>query len=301
MGKRRPPEILRKSHAHVERKERAEAKAALKRKLGDELVATQERGLLIDLDGVVYAGNEPIAGAADAIAWLVDRQVPRLFLTNTTSIPRAAIARKLAGFGVLIRESEILTPPIAARRWLEHNVDGSVALFVPDVTRSEFEGLTLARTGEPVAAVVVGDYGEQWTFSALNRAFRLLMSEPRPVLVALGMTRYWQAPDGLRLDTAPFVTALACASGVEPIVLGKPAPAFFAAALEELALEPGRAWMVGDDIRVDVKGAQDAGLRGVLVRTGKFRSGDLGLGIEPAVTLGSIAELPDWWMTVSSA
>ena len=58
------------------------------------------------------------------------------------------------------------------------------------------------------AAVVLGDLGEDWTFATLNRAFRLLITEPKPALVALGMTRYWQTPGGLQLDVAPFVVAL---------------------------------------------------------------------------------------------
>jgi ribonucleotide monophosphatase NagD (HAD superfamily) len=64
--------------------------------------------------------------------------------------------------------------------------------------------------------------GEGWDFATLNRAFRLLMAEPHPRLIALGMTRYWRAADGLRLDTAPFVVALQHATGIAPVVLGKP-------------------------------------------------------------------------------
>jgi ribonucleotide monophosphatase NagD (HAD superfamily) len=59
--------------------------------------------------------------------------------------------------------------------------------------------------------------------------------------------------------------------------------------------------MVGDDIRIDVRGAQDAGMRGILVKTGKFRAEDLTLGIEPDAMLESIAKLRDWWMTNAPA
>jgi HAD superfamily hydrolase (TIGR01458 family) len=196
-----------------------------------------------------------------------------------------------------VRPSEILTPPVAATAWLREHAAGPVALFVPPATREEFSGIAIAEPGAPAAAVVIGDYGERWTFAEMNRAFRLLMATPKPTLVALGMTRYWQAPDGLRLDTAPFVAALAHAAGVEPVVLGKPAPAFFAAAIESLGMPAKRTWMLGDDIRADVGGAQAAGLRGVLVKTGKFRVQDLSLGIAPDAELEFIADLPDWWMT----
>jgi HAD superfamily hydrolase (TIGR01458 family) len=256
-----------------------------------------KHGLLIDLDGVVYAGEDAIPGAPETIAWLAENDVPRLFVTNTTSKPRAGIVAKLAALGIEVREAEILTPPVAAAAWLRKRVVGRVALFVPPATGAEFEGLAIAARGEAAAAVVIGDYGEHWTFAELNGAFRLLMAEPQPVLVALGMTRYWRAPDGLRLDTAPFVVALAHAAGVEPVVLGKPAPEFFAAALAELGVDADHTWMIGDDIRADVEGAQDAGLHGMLVKTGKFRAHDLKLGIRPDAALDSIADLPDWWMT----
>jgi ribonucleotide monophosphatase NagD (HAD superfamily) len=57
--------------------------------------------------------------------------------------------------------------------------------------------------------------------------------------------------------------------------------------------------MVGDDIRGDIGGAQEAALRGVLVRTGKFHRGDLTIGIEPDAVLDSVADLPRWASSLS--
>ncbi len=252
--------------------------------------------LLIDLDGVLYEGNSAVPGATAAVEWITQRQIPHLFLTNTTSRPRSALVEKLAAMNVPADAGRILTPPVAAARWLGERISGAVALFIADATRSEFEALDLASDDDnDVAAVVVGDYGERWDFSELNRAFRLLMTKPQPALIALGMTRYWRAEDGLRLDTAPFVVALTHASGVEPVVLGKPAAAFFDTALNMLGVARDKAVMIGDDIRGDVRGAQDAGIAAALVKTGKFRPDDLESGIEPDALLASIAELPERW------
>ncbi len=251
--------------------------------------------LLIDLDGVVYEGDRCVRGAAEALAWLEQQRVPRLFLTNTTSRPRSSLVGKLASMGIEVDPSQILTPSVAATRWLRENIGGSVALFVPAATQGEFEELPLAAEDESATAVVIGDYGEHWSFAELNRAFRLLMAEPQPALVALGMTRYWRAPDGLRLDTAPFVVALAHATGAEPVVLGKPAAPFFLAALSQLGARAEQTYIVGDDIQADIGGAQRVGIRGVLVKTGKFRARDLELDTQPDAVLDSIAELPDWW------
>jgi len=296
MGRRRPPDILRKSHRHVEGNVRAKAKQALHR---DIVTETQEptapKALLIDLDGVIYEGDREVEGARESLAWLMEHHIKRLFITNTTSQPRTALVDKLARLGITVDATEILTPAVAAVRWLGEHARGPIELFVPAATRSEFAELELAEPGERVAAVVVGDYGDGWDFAELNRAFRLLMAEPKPALVALGMTRYWRAEDGLRLDTAPFVTALGYAAGIEPVVLGKPAAEFFNMALAELGVEPADACIIGDDVRTDVGAAQDLGMHGILVKTGKFEPGDRALGIEPNTVLESIAELPHCW------
>jgi ribonucleotide monophosphatase NagD (HAD superfamily) len=121
------------------------------------------------------------------------------------------------------------------------------------------------------------------------------MADPAPELVALGMTRYWRADDGLRLDVAPFVKALEHAGGAEAVVLGKPAAPFFRTALELLGLPAGKVALLGDDIVSDVEAAQKLGLYGTLVRTGKFRPSDLERPGAPDAVLESIAELPEWW------
>jgi phospholysine phosphohistidine inorganic pyrophosphate phosphatase len=255
------------------------------------------RGILLDLDGVLYVGDEVVPGAAAAVAWLRREEIPHLFLTNTTSRPRAAIVDKLAGFGIEARAEQILSPAVAAAAWLRESAEGRPALFVPAETAAEFADLDPlpAAAEDGAGSVVVGDLGEGWDFSTLNRAFRLLMGEPRPALVALGMTRYWRAPDGLRLDAGAFVRALEYASGATAVVMGKPDAAFYARAVQALGVPGSEAVMVGDDIRTDIDGAQQAGLGGVLVRTGKYTDADLRSGVAPEAVLDSIADLPGWW------
>lgn len=254
-------------------------------------------GILFDLDGVIYQGNQAIKGADKVIAWVKAQKIPYLFVTNTSSQPRSVLREKLAAFNIETDESHIFTPAVAAMQWLQQHVNNEkVALFVPELTKDEFRGLTICdEIDEDVAAVVVGDLGEQWNFKKLNKAFRLLMHDPQPRLIALGMTRYWQAGDGLRLDVAPFVTALTHATDIKPLVLGKPAKMFFTTAIQMLGEDQSDTFMIGDDIRGDVEGAQKAGLKSILVRTGKFRLADLELAIQPEAILNSIDDLPDWW------
>jgi phospholysine phosphohistidine inorganic pyrophosphate phosphatase len=255
------------------------------------------RGILLDLDGVLYVGDEAVPGAAETVAWLRRHEIPHLFLTNTSSRPRAAIVAKLGGLGIEARAEQILTPAAAAVAWLQESDVGHPALFVPDETASEFADLDPlpADAEEGAGCVVVGDLGRGWDFETLNRAFRLLMGQPRPELVALGMTRYWLAADGLRLDAGAFVRALEYASGASAVVMGKPDPGFYDLAVQRLGVPESEVVMVGDDIHTDVGGAQQAGLTGVLVRTGKYTDADLRSGVVPKSVLDSVADLPDWW------
>ncbi|MGD0619343.1 MAG: TIGR01458 family HAD-type hydrolase [Bryobacteraceae bacterium] len=255
------------------------------------------RGILFDLDGVLYNGEEPIPGSAEALAWVREQRIPHLFVTNTTSRGAEAIAEKLSGFGIPAGAEQILTPPRAAATWLADRPRGPLALFVPPKTQPEFASFEVLPEDRETGAdyVIVGDLGERWSFRTLNRAFRLLHNNPAATLIALGMTRFWQAPDGPRLDTAPFVAALEHATGRHAVVLGKPSQEFFDAAVSRLGLTPGDVLMIGDDIRTDIAGAQAAGLRAALVRTGKFRPKDLDEGIRPDAVLDSIADLPEWW------
>jgi ribonucleotide monophosphatase NagD (HAD superfamily) len=99
--------------------------------------------------------------------------------------------------------------------------------------------------------------------------------------------------DGMRLDVGAFVRALEYATRREAVLLGKPARAFFEVAVEALGLAPHEVASIGDDLEGDVGGGQGAGLKGVLVRTGKFREDELrGSAIRPDVVIDSFADVP---------
>jgi HAD superfamily hydrolase (TIGR01458 family) len=255
------------------------------------------QAILFDMDGVLYNAEEPIAGAAEALRWVCAQRIPYLFVTNTTSRGRGALVEKLARFGIAATADQILTPCLTAAAWLRSQAPGAVALFVRPAARTDFDGLAcLPEDAEGGASyVIIGDLGEGWDYRTLNRAFRLLQHNPQARLIALGMTRYWQTPNGLSLDVAPFVAALEHATGRKAVVLGKPAAEFFHAAADRLRLPPAAVVMIGDDIHADIGAAQAAGLQGVMVRTGKFRPCDLEAGVTPDSVMDSVAELPRWW------
>jgi HAD superfamily hydrolase (TIGR01458 family) len=246
-------------------------------------------GLLLDLSGVVYVQDEAVPGAAEALAKLRGANLPIRLVTNTTMCPRRSILERLQRLGIEADPSELLTPATLAARHCKEAGYGSVSLVVLDELREDLEGVP--EGGGQVDAVILGDLGDGWDYDVLNRAFRRLMDGAE--LIALQKNRYWETAEGLSLDAGPFVSALEYATGREAEVVGKPSDAFFQLALADLGVGAEHAAMVGDDVEADVGGAMDAGLAGILVRTGKYRE-DLVAesGIEPTATVDSIADVP---------
>ena len=245
--------------------------------------------VLVDLDGVLYVEDEPIAGAIEAVAALRDHGLRLRFVTNTTSRPRRDILARLDRLGMPVPERELVTPACLAVQHCLAAGRRRALLLMRDEVKADLAGLQ--EVGEGADVVVVGDLGEDFSYRVLNQAFRELLAGAE--LVALQKNRYWRTPEGLSLDVGPFVAALEYATGCDAVVVGKPAPDFFATVLAGLGVRPADAVMVGDDVESDVGGALRAGLAGVLVRTGKYRSEAVAAsGVEPTATVDSIADVP---------
>ena len=225
------------------------------------------KAVLCDIDGVLHVGNTPIPGAQRAIQRLRSAGFKLCFLTNTTRKPRRAILDRLAGMRLDIRGEELLTPSRAALDWLAAERRKAHLLIHPDL-REDFAGIE----DDPDAAVVLGDAAEGFTYDALNECFRRILAGA-PFL-ALARNRYFRETDGLSLDMGAYVVGLEYATGREAITLGKPARAFFEAALSIVGADANDTIMIGDDVEADVNGAIEVGLRGILVRTGKYHEKD---------------------------
>ena len=242
------------------------------------------KGLLIDLDGTLYVGSQPVEGAREALASLKAGGLTIRYVTNTTRKPRRAVLENLASLGFEVEEAEIFTPAMAAAGLIRERT------CFPLVDESLIEDLGgVSITNDHPDFVLVGDLGEGFTYDRLNPAFRHLMEGAE--LVALQRNRYWRRDDGLALDAGPFVAALEYASGKRATVVGKPETEFFRLALDEMGLDPGEVAMVGDDAEADVAGGRAAGLKAVLVRTGKYRPGTDTGGAD--LVVDSFARLPD--------
>ncbi|ACK49564.1 HAD-superfamily subfamily IIA hydrolase like protein [Methylocella silvestris BL2] len=243
------------------------------------LIAKTPAGVLLDIDGVICVGARPIAGSIEAVRRLRERDIPVRFVTNTTRRPRRRILEDLRRLPLEIADGEIFTPARIARDLLTERGLAPLLIVHPDLGE-DFTGLP--QQGQ--TAVVVGDAGEAFSYQSLNGAFRALLHGAE--FFALANNRNFLDSDGdLSLDAGPFVAALEFASGKKPLVLGKPAPAFFKLAVESMGLDMEDVAMIGDDAESDVGGAMAAGLMGVLVRTGKYRPGQEERLAEPPTSI----------------
>jgi HAD superfamily hydrolase (TIGR01458 family) len=245
--------------------------------------------LLLDIDGVLVTSWQALPGAIEAVASLRRHNVPFRLITNTTTHTRSELTDTLHDAGFDFEPEEIVTAVSATAAHLREEHAGAKTFVLSDGDpREDLVGVELVEVDD-ADVVVLGGGCEDFSYEAMNRVFRRL--NEGAAFVAMHRNLYWRTSDGLQLDGGAFVAALEAASGVSPVVCGKPSAAYFAAALGGLGVKAGAAAMVGDDIVNDVEGAMAAGLAGVLVRTGKFQPADLERGVPDAV-VDSIADVP---------
>ena len=211
------------------------------------------------------------AGGRRGGAAVADGGTATGLVTNTTSRPRASIAAALGEAGFPVTAADILTARVIAAAYLREHYPGARCLLLnsgqigEDLARVTLAGLD---DGGPVDVVLVGGAGEEFSYAALNRAFGYLQGGA--ALVAMHRGLYWRTSEGLQLDSGAFLAGLEEAAGIQAEVVGKPATAFFDAALAHLGAGAADTVVVGDDIETDVLAAQRRGLTGVLVKTGKY-------------------------------
>ncbi|PKL60127.1 MAG: TIGR01458 family HAD-type hydrolase [Methanomicrobiales archaeon HGW-Methanomicrobiales-4] len=249
------------------------------------------RAVLLDIDGTLFTGQEPIFGAANTIRFFQDNNIPYRFLSNGTRKAREAVCKKLRHLNVPIFEEQIFTPAIAAVRYLKEQGFEACTLLATDDLREDFiSGDISLRDDAPV--IVIGDAADHFTYLTMNSAFRQIMNGAR--LIALEKDQYWRDTDGLSLGAGAFIAGLEYASGVSPVLMGKPSPDFFRMALQSIGAKPASTLMVGDDIMTDTLGAMSSGLIGALVMTGKYSQETLKAAIKrPDIIIPSIASVPD--------
>ena len=248
-------------------------------------------GVLFDLDGVIFQGDRLIPGAEGVIHKLQIAKIPYRFITNTTRMTKYNLINMLSKMGFSVNPKEIFAAPHAAAEYCKLKRYKNISLIVPDEEMKE-DFYTFQFVNENPDAIVVGDMGKLFTFELLNRLFLNIINGAE--LIAMHKNRYWNSADGLTLDLGAFISALEYASGKSAIVVGKPDPNLFKLAVHNWGLSEKSIYVVGDDLDADIMGAHNAGMKSVLVKTGKFREENLKYSeIKPDHIINSVADLPN--------
>ena len=260
------------------------------------------RAFILDADGVLMYRNAPIPGSPEALVELRRRAIPYRVLTNFSSAHRSSLAAAFGkATGLEVDAAGIITAASAAAEYTaSHHAGRPILVLAAPDARREWAGQDVVSLdeadarSEPVAAVVIGDAGDDLSYRNLDIAFRQLRNGAE--FVAMHRNPWWMTPKGFTLDSGALVAGLEFALGRRAVITGKPSPVVFRQALDELRAEVAGSGgsrlraadvaMVGDDPRADIAAARRVGLRGVLVLTGKVNAAEASAS---GVRLDSIA------------
>jgi HAD superfamily hydrolase (TIGR01458 family) len=245
------------------------------------------RGFVLDADGVLVLQSRPLPGSLEAVARLGELGIPFRVVTNFSQLHRETLADWFGKGGLRIDPERIITGTSATAAYTaEHHAGRPLFVLAAADAVREFDGQRLVSADEAdrlprgsVAAVVIGDAGDDLSYGNMDVAFRLIHGGAE--LLAMHRNPWWLTPKGITLDAGGYVAALEFATGQRARVLGKPAPEVFRQAVAGLRSDLGERppavsfVMVGDDPRADIAAAQRVGMRGILVLSGKTSQDDL--------------------------
>jgi 4-nitrophenyl phosphatase len=242
---------------------------------------------LIDLDGVMYRGEAPLPGAADALPELARLGIHYAFVTNNATLTPEQYRAKLAGMGIDVDARRVVTSAIATATHLQEVSPGGGKVCVVGES-GLIEAIRLAGfdvTDESPSFVVVGlDRG--LTYQRLVAATRGIMGGA--AFIATNADPALPVEDGLAPGAGSIVACIATATGVQPTVIGKPEPTLLRVALEQLGVAPDAAAIVGDQVQTDIRAGRAAGVATILI------AGDLASevpGVAPDLVVEDLAEL----------
>ena len=227
------------------------------------------KGILSDIDGTLYFKGSPVPGAIEAVERLREKGMILLFFTNTDSKTPKNVYKMLIDFGFKVKEEEVFTPIIALKEFFKDKSDAKLYLVTTKEVKEEFQEFHHVEGSEVPDYVIVGDFRDNWDVNRLNEAFKYVIKHKALLLGTQGNKYYLDINGEPVIDTGSLVQMIASAANVKPMIFGKPSKEYFFQALKKLNLPSEDVIVVGDDIETDILGAQNANLRGVLVKTGK--------------------------------
>lgn len=249
-------------------------------------------GFLVDLDGVVWVGRDPVPGSPEALATMLAAGKEIVFVTNNPSKPPDEYAERLRGLGVETTPERIVTAGmVAARLAAEAAGPGGGALVLgrePVRKLVAAAGLWLVDLEQPTEAVVVVVSGfRDFTYAHLLASKRAL--DAGAALVATSHDPTMPMPGGEWPGTGAILAAVEVASGKKAEIAGKPEHHLFELALSRIP-DAKRVAMIGDRLSSDIAGGHAAGLDTILVLSGTSEDPTTA-AVQPTLTAADLAAL----------
>jgi 4-nitrophenyl phosphatase len=235
------------------------------------------RGLILDMDGVLWEGNTPLPGMPDFFRFLRGRGIRILLATNNASLTPESYVRKLAGMGAAVGPEEILTSAVATGEYLRTvGRPGEKVYIIGEeglIHAVESTGLQVAVPDALDAQYVVCGMDRNLTWNKLANATINIHRGAKFIGTNGDLT--FPTERGIAHGNGSILAALTAASGVRPKVIGKPSPAILEMAVSRLDLPKAQIAVVGDRLETDILGARNAGLKSILVLSGVTGRSDL--------------------------
>lgn len=227
-------------------------------------------GIVLDMDGVLWRGDTPLPGFHDAFAWFAEKNLPYALLTNNSGKTQAQYVEKLARMGVDgVPPERILTSAIATASYLSTNYPAGTRVYVVgmDGIRAALEEVGFDVVGENAEAeVVVAGIDFHFTYAKLKQAALLIRGGA--AFIGTNGDKTFPSTEGLIPGAGSILAMLETATGISPIVIGKPGVPMFEAALRATGTSADKTLMVGDRLDTDISGAQAAGMKTALLLSG---------------------------------
>lgn len=247
-------------------------------------------GYLIDMDGVIYRGNQLIPGADRFVQKLRDGNIPFLFLTNNSQRTRRDVAIRLNRLGIRVEEEHVYTCAMATARYLARQKPNGTAFVIGEgglLTALHRNGYAIVDRDPDF--VVVGE-GRTLNFEMAEAALGMILGGAK--LIATNLDPNCPTQHGTRPGCGAIVAMLEAAAGVKAFSVGKPSPVMLRAARKELGLATDQTIVIGDTMETDILGGVQLGFKTILVLSGGTRREDLSrYAYRPDKIVDSIAEL----------
>ena len=231
------------------------------------------KGLILDMDGVLWRGSEPIGNLPEIFSRFRARGWRITLATNNATRTISQYVERLGSYGVMVEPWQIINSAIAAAQFLHEHfpTGGPVYLIGEDGLVEALDRQGFYQSDQDVIAVVAS-MDRQVNYSKLRKA--TLFIRGGALFVATNPDRTFPTPEGLVPGAGSILAALEAACYVKPVIAGKPSPAMYHIALSRLGLSPTETLVVGDRAETDIAGAQAIGCRTALVLSGVTSPGE---------------------------